>query len=76
MEQKGTFVDFIDSALKSENKTLVSELISNLESMDSAKLTEWFSHWGYDISEEECTKLIDNKDQFQVIKPGTAVASY
>ena len=57
------FVDFIVDAAK--NSELGKEFAKHAEESDHSTMSKWFKEKGYDIDEERCKKIKDNKDDLK-----------
>lgn len=55
-------VDFIVDAAKDEN--LSGELAYYVENSDKKTIYTWLVDKGYDVDEDDCAKMFDNKDNF------------
>ena len=56
------FVDLTIDVAKDEN--LAKECMDKLNESDPSQLSAWFKSKDYNIDENECQKLVDNKDKF------------
>jgi len=57
------FVDFVVDAAKDSD--LVKELTKYLDDADHKAMSNWFKDKGYEVHEEECKKILNNKDDFK-----------
>ena len=57
------FVDFIVDAAK--DSELGKELVQHVAESDHSTIAGWFKDKGYNVQEEECKKLKDNKDDLK-----------
>ncbi|MCP4137501.1 MAG: hypothetical protein GY754_41425 [bacterium] len=58
-----TFVDLTTDMIK--EPTLASECLAKINENGSEDLSHWFQEKGYDIPEDECGKLINNRDSIR-----------
>jgi hypothetical protein len=65
------FIDFVVGV--SKNKALGNDFNKMLQKSSPKELSGWFKDKGFAISEEECKKLIDNKDS---VKKSSFVKTY
>jgi hypothetical protein len=68
-----TFIDFITDAAK--DASLGKAAFQAIQSGDVATVVEFFKSRGYQVSEDDAKKLIDNRDQFNSAIQGEAVAA-
>ncbi|MBB6482414.1 hypothetical protein HNR50_004113 [Spirochaeta isovalerica] len=54
------FIDFIIDAAK--DSKLSDEFSSHVNESSHQTISSWFKEKGYDVHENECKKIIDNKD--------------
>lgn len=57
------FVDFIVDAAK--NSDLGKEFAAHAEEADHVSLSKWFKDKGYDVHEDHCKTLKENKDDLK-----------
>ncbi|MBN2656409.1 MAG: hypothetical protein JXR86_05055 [Spirochaetales bacterium] len=62
------FIDFVIEAAK--DSKLAQELEKHIVDSDHGTIAEWFRSKGYDVHEDECKKLKDNKDDLKNINVG------
>ncbi len=62
------FIDFIADAAK--DSTVGEELHKVIEGGDHKTVSSWFQGKGYDVSEDDSKKLVDNKDDVKATKIG------
>lgn len=60
--KKGGFIDFISDFFKNDNADLINEFKSIIDSNNPVDLMNWFQGNGYDVSFDECVKVIEKKD--------------
>lgn len=65
-----TFVDFVVDA--SKETSLAHEFESMIQDADHKTVSSWLSGKGYDVQEEECRKIVDNRDSVKSSKLGLA----
>jgi hypothetical protein len=65
------YIDFVVAA--SKDKALAKEFAKKIDKSTPEELSDWYKSKGFSLSEEECKKMIDNKD---VIKKSAKVQSY
>jgi hypothetical protein len=65
------FIDFVVGV--SKNKSLGNDFNKMLQKSSPKELADWFKTSGYSVSEDECKKLIENKDS---VKKSSFVKSY
>ncbi|MCP4137500.1 MAG: hypothetical protein GY754_41420 [bacterium] len=58
-----TFVDLTTDMVK--EPALATTFISKIAESNSEDLSHWFREKGYDIPEDECGKLITNRDSIR-----------
>lgn len=58
-----TLADFLVDITKDDE--LAKESLAKFNETDHSGLSQWFKEKGYDIDENECKKLVDNKDDFK-----------
>ena len=57
------FIDFIVDAAK--DSALGKEFAKHAEESDHSTLSKWFSDKGYDVNEDHCKTIKDNKDDLK-----------
>lgn len=62
------FIDFI--ADSTQSKELEAEFKNVVDYSTLAEVSNWFQEKGYDISDIECKKIIDNKEEINYQKVG------
>ncbi|MGL1893222.1 MAG: hypothetical protein OCD02_16425 [Spirochaetaceae bacterium] len=62
------FIDFIADAAK--DTTIGEELLKVVDSSDHKTVASWFQDKGYDVSEDDSKKLVDNKEDMKTTKIG------
>jgi hypothetical protein len=65
------FIDFVVEV--STNKALGNDFNKMLQKSNPKELANWFKNNGFTVSEDECKKLIENKDS---IKKSSFVKTY
>ncbi|MFW5862427.1 MAG: hypothetical protein ACOCWZ_09255 [Spirochaetota bacterium] len=68
------FVDFVVDMMNDSDKA--KEFLSKLDKMTKDDLLEWFKANNYDVTAEDCEKLINNKIKMEDLKDNTIKASY
>ena len=58
-----TFIDFVNDAAK--NAELGKAAFEMLQGKSHTELAGWFKEQGYDVSPEDCQKLMENKEYFK-----------
>jgi hypothetical protein len=61
------YIDFVIAA--SKEKSLSKEFRKKIDKSTPKELSDWYKLKGFIVSEEECKKLIENKDIISL--PGT-----
>ena len=64
----GNYIDFIADA--SEKKNMAKEFQVQINGSNASELNQWFKTQGYLIHEEECSKMINNKSNFNSAQVG------
>ena len=64
------FTDLMVEIAKDEN--LAKECFAKLNETDHSGLSNWLKSKGYDVDENECKKLVDNKDNIKSSRVGLA----
>lgn len=64
------FVDFIVDAAK--DSALADEFGKHVQGSDHSGISSWLKDKGYDVHEDECKKMADNKDSLKDSKLGIA----
>lgn len=62
------FIDFV--ADSTQSKELEAEFRNVVDNSTLAEVSNWFQEKGYGISEIECKKIIDNKEEINYQKVG------
>lgn len=62
------FIDFMVEA--SKTGTLAEEFHQNLGKGNHAELSQWFSKNGYGVNEQECKKILDNRNDIKSSRLG------
>lgn len=57
------FIDFVTDIAK--DTKLGEECMEKLQEISHIDLASWFKDKGYDVSEDECNKLVENKDNIK-----------
>ena len=56
-----TFVDFIADTAK--DKGMAQDAVGIIKNKSNQDLSDWFKQKGYDVSKDDCQKLLDSKDE-------------
>lgn len=62
------FVDFIVDAAKDSG--LADEFEKHVYNSNHSEISSWLKDKGYDVHEDECKKIADNKDHYNKDKLG------
>ena len=62
------FIDFIVDSAK--DKELGEAFEKHVLNADHKEISAWLKEKGYDVHEDECKKLLDNKDDIKSSKVG------
>lgn len=68
------FIDFIADA--SQKHELGKEFLTTLKDASVEQLRDWLKSKGYDVSESDCKKLIDNRANIIDVKNISTKADY
>jgi len=62
------FIDFIVDAAKESD--LADEFHKIVQDSDHKEISSWLKDKGYEVNEDECKKMVENKDDIQSSKLG------
>ena len=72
-----SFLDFIIHTSKQSDNALFIEFKDKMvEVKDVPELQKWFEEKKFNVSDEECKKLIDNKDSLYNLKENMVKSGY
>ncbi len=61
-KSKGGSIDFINDLLENKNSNLLCEFLSLIDENNPVNLLSWFNSKGYNVTYDECLKIIENKN--------------
>ncbi|MGL1893224.1 MAG: hypothetical protein OCD02_16435 [Spirochaetaceae bacterium] len=62
------FIDFVADAAK--NESMATELNNKIVGSNITEISTWFENQGYSINQDECEKIMMNKDSIASQKIG------